>query len=35
LESIENVELEVEDLAIFIAEKLDIQLPPSDDEVDS
>jgi hypothetical protein len=35
LESIENVELEVEDLANFIAEKLDIQLPPSDDEADS
>jgi hypothetical protein len=35
LESIEYVESEVEDLANFIAEKLDIHLPPSDDEVDS
>jgi hypothetical protein len=35
LESIENAELEVEDLANFIAEKLDIQLPSSDDEADS
>jgi hypothetical protein len=35
LESTEKVELEVEDLANFIAEKLDIQLPSSDDEVDS
>jgi hypothetical protein len=35
LESIENVELEVEDLANFIVEKLDIELPPSDDEADS
>jgi hypothetical protein len=35
LESIKNDELEVEDLAIFIAENFDIQLPPSDDEVDS
>jgi hypothetical protein len=35
LESIENVEPEVEDLANFIAEKLDVQLPSSDDEVDS
>jgi hypothetical protein len=34
-ESIENVESKVEDLANFIAEKLDIHLPPSDDEVDS
>jgi hypothetical protein len=35
LESIENVESEVEDLANFITEKLDIHLPPSDDEADS
>jgi hypothetical protein len=35
LESIENVEFEVEDLANFIAEKLDIHLPPFDDEADS
>jgi hypothetical protein len=35
LESIENAELEVEDLANFIAEKLDIQLPPFDDEAES
>jgi hypothetical protein len=35
LESIENVESEVEDLANFIAEKLDIHLPPSDEEADS
>jgi hypothetical protein len=35
LESIKNAESEVEDLANFIAEKLDIQLPPSDDEADS
>jgi hypothetical protein len=35
LESIENAESEVEDLGIFIAEKLDIHLPPSDDEADS
>jgi hypothetical protein len=35
LESIENVELEVEELANFIAEKLDIQLPPSNDEAES
>jgi hypothetical protein len=34
LESIENAELEVEDLANFITEKLDIQLPP-DDEAES
>jgi hypothetical protein len=34
-ESIKNAESEVEDLANFIAEKLDIQLPPSDDEADS
>jgi hypothetical protein len=30
LESIENAESEVKDLANFIAEKLDIHLPPSD-----
>jgi hypothetical protein len=35
LESIENAESEVEDLANFIADKLDIHLPPSDDKVDS
>jgi hypothetical protein len=35
LESIEKVEPEVKDLANFIAEKLDIQLPSSDDEADS
>jgi hypothetical protein len=35
LESIENAELEVKDLANFIAEKLDIQLPPSNDEAES
>jgi hypothetical protein len=35
LESIENAKLEVEDLANFIIERLDIQLPPSDDEADS
>jgi hypothetical protein len=35
LESIEKAELEVEDLANFIIEKLDIQLPSSDDEADS
>jgi hypothetical protein len=35
LKSIENEESEVEDLANLIAEKLDIHLPPSDDEVDS
>jgi hypothetical protein len=35
LESIEKAELEVEDLANFIAEKLDIQLPSSDDEANS
>jgi hypothetical protein len=35
LESIENAESEVEDLANFIAEKLDIHLPPSDDKADS
>jgi hypothetical protein len=35
LESIENVESEVENLANFIAGKLDIHLPPSDDKTDS
>jgi hypothetical protein len=35
LESIEKAEPKVKDLANFIAEKLDIQLPSSDDEVDS
>jgi hypothetical protein len=35
LESIENAEYEVEDLANFIAKKLNIHLPPSDDEADS
>jgi hypothetical protein len=35
LESIENAELEVEDLANFIAEKLDVQLPPSNDEANN
>jgi hypothetical protein len=35
LESIENAESEVEDLTNFIAKKLDIHLPPSDDEADS
>jgi hypothetical protein len=35
LESIEKAELEVEDMANFITEKLDIQLPSSDDEADS
>jgi hypothetical protein len=35
LESIENAESEVEDLANFIADKLDIHLPPSNDEADS
>jgi hypothetical protein len=35
LESIEKAELEVEDLANFIAKKLDIQLPYSDDKADS
>jgi hypothetical protein len=34
-ESIENDDLEVEFLANFIAEELDIQLPSSDDEADS
>jgi hypothetical protein len=35
LESIKKAEPEVEDLANFIAKKLDIQLPCSDDEADS
>jgi hypothetical protein len=35
LGSIENAKSEVEDLANFIAEKLDIHLPPSDDEANS
>jgi hypothetical protein len=35
LESVENAESKVEDLTNFIAEKLDIHLPPSDDEDDS
>jgi hypothetical protein len=35
LESIENAEVEVEGLANFITEKLNIQLPPSDDEANS
>jgi hypothetical protein len=35
LESIKNAESKVEDLANFIADKLDIHLPPSDDEADS
>jgi hypothetical protein len=35
LESIENAESEVEDLANFIAEKLDIHLSPSNDKADS
>jgi hypothetical protein len=35
LESIENAEFEVENLANFIAEKLDIHLLPSDDKADS
>jgi hypothetical protein len=35
LESFESTESEVEDLANFITEKLDIHLPPSDDEADS
>jgi hypothetical protein len=35
LESIENAESEVEDLANFIAEKLDIHLSPSDDKANS
>jgi hypothetical protein len=35
LESIKNAESEVEDLANFIAKKLDIHLSPSDDEANS
>jgi hypothetical protein len=35
LESIEKAEPEIEDLANFIAEKLDTHLPSSDDEADS
>jgi hypothetical protein len=35
LESIENAESEVEDLANFIADKLDIHPPPFNDEADS
>jgi hypothetical protein len=35
LESIENTEPKVEDLANFIAKKLDIHLPCSDDEANS
>jgi hypothetical protein len=35
LESIENAEADVEDLANFIVDKLDIHLPLSDDEADS
>jgi hypothetical protein len=35
LESIENAEPEVEDRANFIAKKLDIHLPCSNDEADS
>jgi hypothetical protein len=35
LESIESAESKVEDLANFIAEKLDIHLPPSNDEANS
>jgi hypothetical protein len=35
LESIENAEFEVEGLANFIADKLDNNLPPSDDEANS
>jgi hypothetical protein len=34
LDSIEKAEPKVEDLATFIAEKLDIELPYSDDEAD-
>jgi hypothetical protein len=34
LESIENAESKVKHLANFIADKLDIHLPPSDDEAD-
>jgi hypothetical protein len=35
LDSIEKAKPKVKDLATFIAEKLDIQLPCSDDEADS
>jgi hypothetical protein len=35
LESIKNAEAKVEELANFIADKLDIHLPLSDDEADS
>jgi hypothetical protein len=35
LDSIEKAEPKVEDLATFIVEKLDIQVPCSDDEADS
>jgi uncharacterized protein Yka (UPF0111/DUF47 family) len=35
LESIENVESEVDDLANFIVDKLDIHLPLSDDKADN
>jgi hypothetical protein len=35
LESVENAKSEVEDLANFFPDKLDIHLPPSDDEADS
>jgi hypothetical protein len=35
LKSIEKAEPEVEDLANFISEKLDIQLPSSSDETNS
>jgi hypothetical protein len=35
LESIEKAKLEVKDLANFIAEKLDIQLPSSNDKANS
>jgi hypothetical protein len=34
-EEANDAKLEVEDLANFIIERLDIQLPPSDDEADS
>jgi hypothetical protein len=34
LDSIEKAELEVKELATFITEKLDIQLPCYDDEAD-
>jgi hypothetical protein len=34
LDSIEKAEPKVEDLATFIAKKLDIELPCSDDEAD-